>query len=316
MLVTCHANPPDRPAADASPVAALPESYGRWRRSRLGRITDTLEECLILDLLRPVNGLDVLDLGCGDGELASRLARRGARVTGLDADPRMLIAAHRRAEMESVELTLVRGSVDALPFPDASFDRVVAVTVLCFVRDADRAVAEMARVLRPGGHVLIGDLGRWSLWAAIRRIRGWLGAATWKAARFRTARELRALATAHALVVHGLRGSIYYPPYEWAASLLARFDPWMARWTTFGAAFIAVSAGKPGRKGLTHSAGTGARTRRRDHRSGSGTASRSQGRAAPTRTATAERDRALPQPLPICRSRQSSERAAVKVEVV
>ncbi|MBI2736272.1 MAG: class I SAM-dependent methyltransferase [Rhodospirillales bacterium] len=243
--MTCDADSPDRAAADGSPVAALPESYGRWRRSRLGRITDELEERLVLDLLGPVDDLDVVDLGCGDGKLASQLAHLGARVTGLDADPRMLTAARRRADIESVELDLIRGDIEALPFPDASFDRIVAVTVLCFVRDADRAVAEMARVLRPGGRVLIGELGRWSLWAAIRRVRGWLGAATWKAARFRTARELRALPEAYGLVVHGLRGSIYYPPCGTAASLLARFDPWIARWPTLGAAFIAVSAGKP-----------------------------------------------------------------------
>lgn len=208
--MTCDADSPDRAAADGSPVAALPESYGRWRRSRLSRITDELEERLILDLLGPIDGLDVLDLGCGDGDLASQLAHLGARVTGLDADPRMLTAARRRADIESVELDLVRGDIAALPFPDASFDRIVAVTVLCFVRDADSAVA-----------------------------------ATWKAARFRTAGELRALLETHGLVVQGLRGSIYYPPCGTAASLLARFDPCIAKWTTFGAAFITVSAAKP-----------------------------------------------------------------------
>ena len=232
---------------DASPLKALAASYGRWRRSRLGRITDSLEERLIVDLVGPVEDLSVLDLGCGDGALASQFAHLGARVTGLDADSRMLTAARRRAEMEQIKLPLVLGRLEALPFPDTSFDRVVAVTVLCFVRDADRAVGEMARVLRPGGRVLVGELGRFSLWAAIRRIRGWLGATTWKFARFRTAGELRALVEAHGLVVHGLRGSIYYPPWERAASLLARCDPWFARWTTVGAALIAVAADKPTR---------------------------------------------------------------------
>ena len=56
---------------------------------------------------------------------------------------------------------------------------------------------EMRRVLgsteRPGGRLVIGELGRWSLWAAIRRVRGWLGSPTWRAARFRSASDLRAL---------------------------------------------------------------------------------------------------------------------------
>lgn len=239
---------PDRAAGDGGPVADLPESYRSWRRSYLGRITDALEERLILDLLGPVNGLIVLDLGCGDGKMASRLARHGAQVTGLDADPLMLAAAHRRAKAERVELILVRGSVETPPFPDASFDRIVAVTVLCFVREADRAIAEMARLLRPGGRLVIGELGRRSLWAAIRRFRGWFGTATWQAARFRTAEELRALLEAHGLAVREVRGSVFYPPWGFAARLLAGVDPWLGRRTTVGAAFIAVSASKPAQR--------------------------------------------------------------------
>jgi 2-polyprenyl-3-methyl-5-hydroxy-6-metoxy-1,4-benzoquinol methylase len=89
-----------------------------------------------------------------------KLARRGAFVTGLDADARMLSAASRRARQESIELRLVHGRVEAPPFADGAFDCVVAVTVLCFVCDADRTIAQLVRLLRPGGHVVIGELGR------------------------------------------------------------------------------------------------------------------------------------------------------------
>ena len=105
----------------------------------------------------------------------------------------MIAAARRRTEIEGTQLHLVEGQAERLPFNDAAFDRVVAVTVLCFVRDAERAIMEMARVLKPGGRLVIGELGRWSLWAAHRRIRGWLGDPTWRAAMFRTAAELREL---------------------------------------------------------------------------------------------------------------------------
>jgi SAM-dependent methyltransferase len=222
----------------------LPESYRRWRGSRLGQITDALEERLILDLLGPVEGLRVLDFGCGDGVLACTLARRGARVTGLDTDPRMLASALRRAKAESIELELTEGRAEALPFPDASFDRVVGVTALCFVEQKDQAIGEMARVLKPGGRLVIGELGRWSLWALIRRVRGWLGARTWKLASFHTSRELRSLIETHDLTVDRTVGSIYYPPLGLAALLLAPVDTWLVRWTTFGAAFIAVAATK------------------------------------------------------------------------
>lgn len=220
------------------------ESYKRWRSSRLGQITDSLEECLILELLGDVDRLDVLDVGCGDGALAVTLSHRGARVTGLDPDQRMLEAAHALAEAESFDLILVPGRAEALPFADEMFDRVIAVTVLCFISQADQAIAEMARVLKPGGRLVIGELGRWSLWAAIRRVRGWLGAHRWKTARFRTAGELQRLLESHRLTVCESRGSVFYPPSNLAASLMAPIDPWLGRRTTFGAAFIALAATK------------------------------------------------------------------------
>lgn len=224
---------------------SLAKSYSRWRSTRLGQITDRLEERLILELLGDVEGLDVLDVGCGDGAaLSAALSRRGGRVTGLDLDPRMLDAARTRAEAESVDLRLVPGRAEALPFADETFDRVVAVTVLCFIPQADQAIAEMARVLKPGGRLVIGELGRWSLWAPIRRVRGWLGAPTWKAARFRTAGELQRHVERHGLTVGETRGSVFYPSSDLAASLMAPIDPWLGRRTTFGAAFIALVATK------------------------------------------------------------------------
>ena len=77
----------------AQPTEELINSYARWRSSRLGQITDALERQLLFELVGPVVGKTLLDVGCGDGELASELARRGAIVTGLDADPAMIAAA-------------------------------------------------------------------------------------------------------------------------------------------------------------------------------------------------------------------------------
>lgn len=220
------------------------ESYARWRNSTLGRVTDRLEDDALLDLLGDVEALDVLDVGCGDARLAARLAKRGGRIIGLDPDPQALDAAHERARAEGVALTLVLGRAEALPFPDASFDRVIAVTVLCFVPQADQAIAEMARVLRPGGRLVLGELGRWSLWAAVRRVRGWLGSSRWRQARFRSADDLRRLLERGGLRPGAQRGAAYYPPFELTASLLAPFDAWLSARITFGAAFIAASASK------------------------------------------------------------------------
>lgn len=226
-------------------IAELTESYAGWRSSRLGWITDALEQQLLFELLGRVAGKTLLDVGCGDGELASDLARRGAIVTGLDTDAAMISAARRRSESERTQLRLVEGQAEYLPFDNESFDNVVAVTVLCFVRDAERAIAEMARVLKPGGRLVIGELGRLSLWAMHRRVRGWLGSETWRAARFRTASELRSLVQAAGLMVVEVRGAIHYPPFAMAAEVVSPVDLWLGRRTTFGSAFIVISATKP-----------------------------------------------------------------------
>ena len=83
--------------------------YVRWRSSRLGRITDALERQLLAGLLGRVAGKKLLDVGCGDGAMAFELARQGATVTALDADPSMIAAARLRAEDEASRIQLVEG---------------------------------------------------------------------------------------------------------------------------------------------------------------------------------------------------------------
>lgn len=205
-------------------------------------MTEKLEQRLILDLMGNLEGTRVLDAGCGDGALVLAAASRGAEATGVDPDLSMLAAARTRADKDGIKAAFLEGRIERLPFPDAAFDVVVSITVLCFVSDASAAVREMARVLRPGGRLVLGELGRWSLWAVIRRLRGWLGSATWKAAHFRTASELRAVAEQAGLSVSAIRGAVFYPPVGLLAGAVAPLDSWLGRLTTVGAAFIALSA--------------------------------------------------------------------------
>ncbi len=232
-----------------SGVAGMARAYAGWRASTLGRITDRLEDVLLRDLLGDVAGRAVLDLGCGDGKLAVRLAALGALVVGLDSDPAMLRAAASRAAAAGVGVDFAAGRAQTLPFPDQRFDVVVTVTVLCFVPDAEAAFREIARVLRPGGAVVIGELGRWNLWALRRRIRGWLGNRLWRAAHFRTGGELRRLAAGAGLEVRALRGAVFYPPLAALAWVMAPLDPWLGRITGIGAAFLVLRAEKPAEAG-------------------------------------------------------------------
>ena len=69
---------------------------------------------MLFELLEPVAGKTLLDVGCGDGELALELTRHGAVVTGLDADPVMIAAAHRRSESDHTQLRLVEGQAERI----------------------------------------------------------------------------------------------------------------------------------------------------------------------------------------------------------
>ncbi|MBI2392354.1 MAG: class I SAM-dependent methyltransferase [Deltaproteobacteria bacterium] len=225
--------------------ASLAASYARWRSSPLGAITERVEERVVFELAGPLQGRRLLDVGTGDGTYAIEAARRGAEVTGLDVDQAMLAAARARSASGGVTLTLREGRAEALPFEDDGFDVVLAVTVLCFAADATTAVREMARVLRPGGRLVLGELGRFSLWAAERRVRGWLGSGTWRRARFWSRADLATLAREAGLHAVEVRGSVFFPPSPVAARLVAPFEPTLTRIHAPGAAFLALAAYKP-----------------------------------------------------------------------
>lgn len=89
----------------------------------------------------------------------------GVRLTGIEWSPQMLALARRRADDLGRTADLREGDAQALPFPDASFDTVVCTLALCAIPDDQRATAEMSRVLKPGGRLLLLDHVASSAWA-------------------------------------------------------------------------------------------------------------------------------------------------------
>jgi demethylmenaquinone methyltransferase/2-methoxy-6-polyprenyl-1,4-benzoquinol methylase len=106
----------------------------------------------------PCAGERALDLACGTGDIAYRLAARGARVYGLDITPRMLQLARAKASADPCAWTTA--DMTALPFAAATFDIVTTGYGLRNVPDLDAAIAEVARVLRPGGRFASLDFNR------------------------------------------------------------------------------------------------------------------------------------------------------------
>src|SRR5262245_13125773 len=106
----------------------------------------------------PKPGDRVLDVACGTGIVARKAARHlGAQgaVTGLDLNPRMLEVARASAAKEGLRIEWREGRAESLPFPEASFDRVLCQFGLMFFADRAAALAEMRRVLKSGGPVVV-----------------------------------------------------------------------------------------------------------------------------------------------------------------
>lgn len=99
---------------------------------------------------------EVLEVGIGTGRNLGRYPP-GVALTGVDLSPAMLGLARDRAAGLGLDVRLVEGDAQALDLPDGAFDTVVATLALCAVPDDRRAVAELVRVLRPGGRLLLLD---------------------------------------------------------------------------------------------------------------------------------------------------------------
>jgi ubiquinone/menaquinone biosynthesis C-methylase UbiE len=107
--------------------------------------------------------IDVLDLGCGTGSLVilAKQASPETNLTGLDGDPQMLSRAREKADKASVAVRFDQGLSYELPYPDASFDRVLSSLFFHHLErgDKERTVEQVRRVLRPGGELHVVDWG-------------------------------------------------------------------------------------------------------------------------------------------------------------
>ncbi len=100
-----------------------------------------------------VQGLDVIELGCGTAYVSGWLAARGARPVGIDNSPRQLETARACQAEFGLAFPLHLANAESLPFPDASFDLAISEYGACLWADPHRWVPEAARVLRPGGRL-------------------------------------------------------------------------------------------------------------------------------------------------------------------
>jgi malonyl-CoA O-methyltransferase len=135
------------------------EGYDRWAEvyDGEGNPLIALEEPRCAELLGDVAGLDVIDIGCGTGRHAVRLARAGARVTAVDFASGMVDQARHKPGWDAVRF-VHHDLARPLPLPDSSFDRVLCALVLDHIQDLDGLFREFARLCRSGGAVVISSM--------------------------------------------------------------------------------------------------------------------------------------------------------------
>jgi ubiquinone/menaquinone biosynthesis C-methylase UbiE len=133
------------------------EDYLYFYAPRLEAVSDAHTET-VWRLLQLEPGMEVLDLACGHGRIANRLAQRGVHVTGLDATPVFLEQARRDAAERGVEVDYVCGDMRSLPWPEHRFERIISwFTSFGYFDDSENheVLSEAHRVLRPSGRLLI-----------------------------------------------------------------------------------------------------------------------------------------------------------------
>jgi ubiquinone/menaquinone biosynthesis C-methylase UbiE len=134
-------------------AAAVWSSGGRAYDEVSRGIADAIEHCVMR--LAPEPGERILDLATGTGWTSRLVARRGARVTGVDIAPELIEAARVKALAELLPVDYEVGDAEDLPFDDGTFDAVISTFGVMFAGRPEAAAAEMARVVRRGGRIAL-----------------------------------------------------------------------------------------------------------------------------------------------------------------
>jgi SAM-dependent methyltransferase len=197
--------------------SAAADAYDAWFDRPWGQHATAVEQHMLLQAAGPIAGRVVLDAGCGTGRFMHRLESESATAIGVDRDPDALGIARTRTTG-----ALLLGDTHDIPLPDQSVDIAFAVTVCEFTADPARVFAELARVTRPGGRIVIGSLNRSSPWGCWNRRQ--FTEPPWNTARFLDRRTLIDLGAPHGRC--NLRAGLYAPA---ALAGIERWSPTLER---------------------------------------------------------------------------------------
>lgn len=192
------------------------ETYDTFCDTRLGHFINEVEHNALASLAAPKQSEKAIDLGCGTGTYTMWLRDKGLHATGVDISSGMLDVARQKARKD---VLFVEANLTKLPFDDESFDLAISNVVLEFVPDPKAVLQEAYRILKPGGRLVVGFIGKNSPWGEKYTIRGTEDpTSTYHYARFFTYTEAASLGWGQpSLVQFGL----YVGPNEFSDELTA-----------------------------------------------------------------------------------------------
>lgn len=139
------------------------DAYDSYYQNDMGMKIDDLEKTMVGLFFNEFNHKDVLEVGCGTGHWTTFFAKQGFNITGIDISEKMI----EKAKSKNIPNTKFE-VIDAtnLPYDDESVENIICITSLEFIKDKDKALKEMHRVLKKNGTILIGALNKDSEWYA------------------------------------------------------------------------------------------------------------------------------------------------------
>ncbi|AIF69770.1 ubiquinone biosynthesis protein UbiE [Palaeococcus pacificus DY20341] len=209
--------------------------YDSWYLTKTGQYVDRTEKRLIFSMMHTKKGR-ALDLGCGTGNYTLELYKRGFNVVGTDLSFEML----KIAKTKLPNVPFIKANAYNLPFKDESFDLVLSVTMFEFLKEPEKAVKEIYRVLKPNGEVVIGTMNGRSSWFFFKRLKSLFVETAYRYARFYTPKELEDILLSTGFKEVESRGIIYFPSFFPFLSLAEKMDERFSERLKEIGAFIAV----------------------------------------------------------------------------